>query len=266
VGYDTLNEPSTGWIGYPDLNVPGGLLKVGPTPTPFQAMLLGSGYQQEVEVYELRATGPKLVGKQALNPNHQSAWLPGHACLWREHGLWDVDNSGNPHLLRPYYFTAVDGHKVDFNQDYLRPFINRYAAAIREIAPEALIFVESEPGHILPTWGAEDAPRIVSAPHWYDATVLLMKRFNPWIGVDMFKGRVVFGPGKIRKSYAAQMQSFKQSAVDLLGGVPTLIGEVGIPYDLHNKRAYHTGNFRPQVQAMHRSLQAMDDGLMNCTL
>src|SRR5262245_48261411 len=36
VGYDTLNEPSRGYLGWPDLRVPGGLVQVGPCPSPFE--------------------------------------------------------------------------------------------------------------------------------------------------------------------------------------------------------------------------------------
>jgi hypothetical protein len=34
---------------------------------------------------------------------------------------------------------------MDFNRDYFRPFANRFAAAIREINPQTLIFVETIP-------------------------------------------------------------------------------------------------------------------------
>ncbi|TET49146.1 MAG: hypothetical protein E3J64_10075, partial [Anaerolineales bacterium] len=47
-GYDTMNEPSAGLIGTADLRAPAGLLLRGDSPSPFQAMLLGSGYPQEV--------------------------------------------------------------------------------------------------------------------------------------------------------------------------------------------------------------------------
>src|SRR5262245_56166958 len=47
VGYDTMNEPSRGWLGWQDLRVPGGLVQVGPCPSPFEAMRLGAGQPRE---------------------------------------------------------------------------------------------------------------------------------------------------------------------------------------------------------------------------
>ena len=48
-GYDTLNEPSNGWIGEPDLRKPAQAVPVlmDATPTIFQSMLLGSGVPQD---------------------------------------------------------------------------------------------------------------------------------------------------------------------------------------------------------------------------
>jgi hypothetical protein len=180
--------------------------------------------------------------------------------------VWEMDASGTPRLLRPDYFASVGGRSVDFDRDYLRPFVNHYAAAIREIVPEALIFVETEPIRLPPSWGNEDARRIVSAPHWYDGVVMLLKSFHSWLGADAFRKRPVIGRGNIRKSFAAQMGALKQAALERMGGVPTLIGEFGFPYDLKGQRAYRTGDFRSQVQVMDRSMRAMDDNLLSFTI
>lgn len=61
VGYDTLNEPSNGYIGCADLNSnAGGLLRLGDSPTPLQGMWLGGGIPQDVEVWDLRVSGASL--------------------------------------------------------------------------------------------------------------------------------------------------------------------------------------------------------------
>ncbi len=155
---------------------------------------------------------------------------------------------------------------MDFDRDYLVPFVDRYAAAIREEIPDVLIFVETEPSRLPPAWGPGNAARIVSSPHWYDGMVLFMKDFQPWMGVDFIKGKVIFGARRIRQSYNQQLESFKKSARERLGGVPTLIGEIGIPFDMQKKKAFRTGNFKTQVRAMDRSLKIMDDTLLNYTI
>jgi hypothetical protein len=265
IGYDTLNEPAAGYIGLPALDVVPWRLKIGLAPTPFQSMLLGAGFPQEVDFFELQATGPKKVSTNLVNPNSLSAWCEGHDCIWRQHGVWDIV-AGEPRLLRPDYFSGVDGREVDFNRDYLRPFANRFAVAIREVDPCAIIFVEAEPEGEQPAWGESDAGDIVSAPHWYDAYVLLLKDFQPWLGVDSGRGKLVVGPWSVRKSYAEQVKRYKRQALEKMGGVPTVIGETGIAFDLQEKRAYKTGDFRTAIRAMNRTLRAMDDALVSYTL
>lgn len=264
-GYDTMNEPLSGYIGRQDLNVATGLIKLGEMPTPFQSMLLGAGIPQEVEVWEARPTGPRRLGARLINPNGARAWREGSDCVWRQNGVWDLDSAGRPVLLRPEHFATVNGRAVDFDRDYYRPFANRFAKAIRSAHPGTLIFVESEVGHDSTTWGANDAQDIVYAPHWYDAFVLFFKNFNRFVAIDL-AGRFTIGPGRIRRSFAAQLAGFKRHAAERLGNVPTLIGEFGIAFDLKGKQAYRTGNFKAQIEAMDRSFRAMEDNLLNCTL
>ena len=265
LGYDTLNEPAAGYIGLSMLDTLPWSLKIGPTPTPFQSMLLGAGIPQEVEVWELKATGPKKVGEQTLNENMISAWRKDVEPIWKQHGVWDIEN-GQPRLLQPDYFSQVNGHSVNFNQDYLRPFANRFAEAIRQVDSDALIFVEAEPEKEQPAWGESDARNIVSVPHWYDAFVLLLKDFNAWLAVDSHAEKLIYTPWRIRKSCAGQIENYKRQALEKMGGVPTVIGETGIPFDLQNKRAYRTGDLSVTVRAMDRTMLAMEDALVSFTL
>jgi len=48
--------------------------------------------------------------------------------------------------------------------------------------------------------------------------------------------------------------------------VPTLIGEVGIAFDLENKKAYQTDDFRAQIKAFDRTLRALEENLHHYTL
>jgi hypothetical protein len=113
---------------------------------------------------------------------------------------------------------------------------------------------------------SQEAEGAVFAPHWYDAFVLVKKEYSPWIGVNSLRRRPVFTPLGIRRSYRSQLAELKGHAQQRLGGVPFLLGEFGISYDLHGKRAYQTGDFRIQVKALQRSLQAVEDNLIDYTL
>ena len=58
----------------------------------------------------------------------------------------------------------------------------------------------------------------------------------------------------------------KKRTVEKLGDIPTLIGEFGIPYDMHAKKAYETGQFDRQELALDRSFQALEANLLHATL
>lgn len=266
IGYDAMNEPLSGFIGCKDANMYNGLFKNGKCPTVFQSMLLGEGYPQEVEVWEQRLSGPRLLGHHTVNPKMIRAWRDGVKCIWKRHGVWDVAPDGMPRLLRPDYFSLVNGRQVDFSRDYYRPFVNRFARAMRLAHPNALIFLETEFHHEPPRWGAEDAPQIVYAPHWYDAFVLFMKQYSPFLGFNIATGKLVLGPHRIRRSFAQQLIAFKRQSARFLGSAPVLIGEIGIPFDLDKKKAYRTGDFSKQIQALDRNMRALEDALVSCAL
>jgi hypothetical protein len=267
IGYDTLNEPLAGYIGWHDLNAAGGTLLLGACPTPFQAMLLGAGVPQAVGVWALGPVSIRRAGTRLLNATGARAWREGCDCVWRQNGVWELDPAGRPRLLRPDHFWRVDGRPVDFGQDYYRPFANRFAAAIRAIDPRALIFLETPAGDPLPPWRAEDAAGVAYAPHWYDGMVLMTKRFSPFVAADARTHRPVFLPGPIRRSFAAQLADLKRSGEGAAGTpVPVLLGEFGIPFDLDEKKAYCSRDFSAQTVALDRSFRAMEDNLLNCTL
>ena len=140
IGYETLNEPSRGYIGLKDLHTHFGELQMGVSPTPWQSMLLASGIPQQVDVLDRTYFGVKKRSEQWVNPDGISLWLPGCKDIWRENGVWDFDPAGQPILLKPSVFQQVEGKAVDFRQDYFLPFILKYSAAIRRCQPQHIHF------------------------------------------------------------------------------------------------------------------------------
>jgi hypothetical protein len=268
VGYDTLNEPSNGWIGESDLNRPGQSVPalIGPTPTILQCMQLGAGMPQRVDIYELGLASFVKKGQVLLNPRGERVWREGAADIWQQHGVWDLDASGQPRLLKPDYFSRVKGCPVKFDEDYYRPFANRFAREIRSVAPETIIFVESVPSFTNLHWSNQDAPGIVHAPHWYDAVMLLKKTFTPWFAVDGDTRKVVLGTGNVRRNFAAQLGRFVRQSDEQMNGAPTLIGEIGIPFDMDHKKAYRDGNFTSQIRGLDAVMSALDANLLSATL
>ena len=268
IGYDTLNEPLSGYIGWRDLKATAPL-SFGVTPSPYQSMLLGAGLPQEAAYWKVGRASIRRVGTRLVNPQGVRAWREGFDCIWRQHGVWDMVN-GRPALLRPDYFAQMGGRAADL-ADYYRPFANRFAAAIRLVDPRALIFVEADPMHLPPSWDVGDAQRIVFAPHWYDGMVLVTKHYSSFLAVNAQTGKLLVGARRIRQTFARTLALVKQNAQERLGGAPTLLGEFGIPFDLDDKRAYRRGDARrsdyaAQTRALDRSFQAVEANLLNGTL
>ncbi|HSD83243.1 MAG TPA: cellulase family glycosylhydrolase, partial [Anaerolineae bacterium] len=67
VGFDSFNEPSTGYIGVKDLARHINILRAGDAPTPFESMLLGAGFSRQIDVYDMSLIGPRKRGQRLVN-------------------------------------------------------------------------------------------------------------------------------------------------------------------------------------------------------
>lgn len=264
LGYDSFNEPSPGWIGWQDLTQHQALAKMGDTPTPWQAMQLGEGVLQEVEVWKIGLRGIRRTGRRKIDPKGQRAWLPGHNCLWRDNGVWDYDSTGTPALSNPGYFASFNGWPVDYNRDFLTPFLQEYARQVRSVDANATIFVEYAGRPSL--WPQEKQDGLVYAPHWYEPVSLMLKRYLPGITFDQERNKIVLGRSRVQKQMAKELARFEEQSRMLLNEMPVLIGETGIAFDMHKGKAYKTGDFTAQIKAMDRLLQSLEKNFLNFTL
>ncbi len=266
IGYDTLNEPAAGYIGFADLTQNFAEIQIGPSPTPWQNFQAASGFPCQINVMTRQLAGTRKVDEEILNPNRVSLFKADTQCPWRQAGVWQVNEVGQPQLLKPDYFTRVNGRAVDFNRDYFKPFVAKFTQAVRAIDPDSLIFLETVPNTHSPEYAEGELSNTVYAAHWYDDMVLVLKRFIPWLGYDTLTDTIAIGARKIRKVFAGTLGMVKQEAITKMGGLPTIIGEVGIPFDLNDRKAYKSGDFSAQEKALHRDLTALDDNLLSYTL
>ncbi len=267
VGYDTLNEPSSGFIGQTDLHTRTiNPMKLGAMPTLYQSMQLASGTPQEVDFYKIGLAGFVKTGRKTINSEGKSIWLPGYEDIWKQHGVWDIGLDGKPVLLQPDYFSHVGAHPVDFNEDYFKPFVQRYTEKIRAIDPDAMIFIEEIPDEANLVWTDGDPDRIVHAAHWYDNMTLVKKSFVPWFSVDVRSMKIILGRSNVRKNFASQIADLKRNAVAKMNKAPLLIGEVGIPFDLYQEKAYKTGDESDQINALDATMQALESNFASFTL
>ena len=268
VGYGTMNEPGAGYIGQADLRRWDDTIKLRlrESPTPFEGMVLGAGFPQEVSVFDWRLAGFRRVRRSLANADGLRVWHEGRDDVWRANGVWDVDGNGDHRLLRPDHFAHVQGRRVDFANDYVRSFANRYAREIRAVDPSAIIFVEGVPNDVPLRWGPGDARNVVHSPHWYDGLTLLFRRYRPFVTADTRTGTFILGSRRAERSRAQQMAFLKDWSAREMEGVPTLIGEFGAPLNLHDGRAYRTGDFSRQVEALDATYRALDANLLSGTL
>ncbi|CAG8496433.1 9253_t:CDS:2 [Diversispora eburnea] len=274
VGYDTMNEPSWGYAGIKDLNkIPKFQeYRRGKTPTPFQTMLLGEGIPCNLQIWDIGWYGFVIVGVEKVDPKGKTAWLekepqgyswkkgsefPREGCIWSGHGIWDKNSKK---LLKKDYFAnnPNTGKPLDWKEECLKPFIEKYTQTIRSVQPKAIIFVQPSVLEPPPRFNESGSDRIIYSPHWYDGLTLVQKQFNWWnidyLGFKRGKYKslipaIKVGDKAIKKNFAEQLGVIKSDGEKYL-----------------NKKAYNDGDYSLQVKAMEANLQALEANLLSFTL
>lgn len=199
IGWETINEPSIGLLGYTDLNILMATQQLRKTtcPTAFQCMLLGEGIATNVDVYDWTQLGPKKMGTKLVDPQGVKAWLSSDyydkkygwnrdpewklgQCIWAQHGVWDPQSR---ELLRPDYFLFNrDGEKIDNNvwlKNYFMVHFRWYSGMIRSVHKNAILFLQPPVMFIPPVLDSvRQDKRLVFAPHYYDGLTLLLKKWS----------------------------------------------------------------------------------------
>lgn len=271
VGFGTMNEPSSGYLGLADLNkhFHHGELKYDLAPTPFQGMALADGYQQVIERWSNGANQHILGRPDALvtvNPRGVRAWQQDRRCIWREEGIWDVNTTtGEPVLLRPNHFVGIT-----FGRDYYVPFAARFAERIRSILPHTLMFVELPPLEFsIDTFPEIDSgliPRAVNATHWYDGVTLFLQTWRSYFTVDPRTKVPAFGHAAVRRTHLRQLAGIKGYGREQMNNAPTLIGETGIPFNMHSRKAFRNGDYGSQIGALDHTISCLEASLVSFTL
>ena len=290
IGWDSMNEPNHGLVGLENVTIQpaSNLLRIGPMPTAFEAMKLGMGISTLVESWKFGSLGAKKEGTVRIDPKGTRAWLDEEAnidsgakygwkrsvawkaghCIWALHGVWDTETE---RVLIPDYFSERV-EDVDFARDFWKPHWLAWSKMIREVHAEAIHFVlppvfEVPPSLSEPEYTQAISKRAVLSTHFYDGLTLVTKHWN-WFNADavgLLRGKyatlplaVRVGEPAIRKCMRDQLGYLRQDVLDCMGNFPSMMGEIGIPYDLDKKQAYRTRDYRNQVHAMDASLSACD--------
>lgn len=200
IGWESLNEPNRGLIGYQDLTTIPKEQKMqkGTSPTVWQAILTGSGRACEIATWDIGGMGPYKSGTVLVDPEGVSAWLsadyddtkygwkrdPGWKLgedIWAQHGLWDPESDT---LLKNEYFAKDprSGAVMDyeyFTNHWFMDYYRRHRDVVRELFPETIMLCQPPVLEIPPTVkGTEDEDsNMVFVPHFYDGLTLINKKW-----------------------------------------------------------------------------------------
>jgi hypothetical protein len=284
LGFDTLNEPGTGWTGqslsyrhverspqHPDP------VRPGPAWSALDGLLVARGVPRMIPQLAFDPSKMKVsvVGETQVNGDRVAIWRKGVECPFEKAGAYRLTGNGHE-VLREDFFQTVRGRTIDADHDGMAPFFQRVAAEVRKIDNDWLIFAELDPfkgitGEGFPKGTPE---RTVNASHWYDIVTLVTKTFMYPASINPFTMKALNGAEEIEGNYAAQLGRIKEASKSIPGGAPTLIGEFGIPFDLDGCAAYQAwaegdrseGPWEKHVVALDLMYNALDRHLLNCTL
>ncbi|KAF8129350.1 glycoside hydrolase family 5 protein [Boletus edulis] len=259
IGWDSMNEPSEGFIGYEDLSVyptkQGTALKKGTVPNPLQSFKLGMGVAQTLDNYTFGSFGSKRSGTVTIDPNgvriwadpstepngvhpkwgwkRSSEWTLG-TCVWALHDVWDIDSGS---LLQPNYFccpsptvSSADPVPVHFHKEFLLPHLTEYVTRIRAAHPSAIAFIQA-PVFSIPPKIPESLlkGRGCHSTHYYDGLTLVTRHWHLFNAdaLGIIRGKYSnpifagkFGEWAIRASIQSQLGILKLDGVQLGADAP----------------------------------------------
>lgn len=221
-------------------------------------------------------------------------------CVWKAHGVWEWDAKKKAARILDEDYFSVDhrpgreGTPIEWYRDCYAPFLQRFTERTARRNPSYLSFFEPIPNEFLPPWPRDADTRVkkqkyavdtvmpaghqprnpVYAPHFYDLNVLFSKHHS-WMSVNvqgLSRGMFVLaalylGAAGLRRNYRKQLRNIAAHGRRSLGGhVPTVIGEVGIPFDVNGGRAFRTGRYDKQRELMDALIAGMEDNHVGFTL
>ncbi|MDR2477776.1 MAG: cellulase family glycosylhydrolase [Treponema sp.] len=269
-GWGILNEPHCGFTGYLNLErAENPMVPVGPRPSPWDAIRAASGCTVQVPVYTVASMGRRPGKYTTLNPGGHSLFKEGYVCPWQQAGVW-TSEGGEPRLLRKDHFALYAGRRVNFIEDFHRPFTLRYIEKMKEADENAFFFLEGMPpgsnSAVHPAWKKNDPPNLVNAFHWYDGFALFTKSFRPWFTMNPEKAAFILGRKKVGAYFSQCIARGVEWTRERMGNIPCLLGEFGLAFDMNSRRAFADGDYALHEEALSMYYDAVDANLLHSTL
>jgi len=229
LGFNTMNEPSNGMAGAPDLTS-----QTFPTPIAnplsfFDGMRLSSGEALRAEQYNRPFLYQKII---TLNPDRLMAWKSVEHDIWRRMGVYEVDDvTEERRLLEPAYFKLEEGK--NFLDEYMVPFYEKVRGVVCAQNERFVIFAEPhiEVMNLVEEKAPEalDAAKFAWAPHWYDGLTLILKQYISWVAVVPPSLFPIFSAFRIQRALARTLKHLKNSGKS---NMYVFLGETGAPMNI----------------------------------
>lgn len=247
IGFDTLNEPCSGWVGIPlnyrhTIGTKENPVLPGLAWSPIDGLYVSHGNSIEIPNMELSILKAGFVPKsmKRVNPNKEVLWIHNDTDPFIEAGIWQLNQDGSYEILRNDAFQVDNGKVIDFNDDCMFSFSIRVAEELHKIREEWFIFGEMEAKDVIfrPKTPSRVPTNFVNATHWYDYAVQGKQRSFYPITVDIATPKFLLGKKAMNNMYLRQIKAIKDLSLKINEGCPTLVGEFGIPYNMGNGKAY----------------------------
>lgn len=246
------------------------------------------------------------MGKSAWSPDKgmgECIWRAHGAWQWDKQREQPVILSEDhfTHDPRP----GKGKREIEWYRDCYAPFVQRICDRIGKKHKHLHCFVEPIPNEFFPPWSSSKTldnlnqsdrkelaeaslaqeyavktyintprpSRFIYAPHFYDLNVLFSK-IHGHMSVDVqslsrggfILNSIFFGVEGLKKNYKRQISNLVEKGQISFGSMPTLIGEVGIPWDINRGYALRTGDYSKQEQLLDALIEAMEQAQAGFTL
>ena len=268
VGFDSLNEPSHGFINCPLNQMPSNVhVFLSNTPTLLQSLRSGNGQTQTITKYS-SFNFINIPSKTTINKTKVSAWLqePIHphlitneqkqqhhlfhlftplklnriptdqqipsmswkGCIWSFHDVYTSKSFNNSYFLN---------HNFD---DFWLQFVELECIQYRLHSKDLICFLDPPVMKHPPIQIKSTLQPCCYSPHWYDGLTLMSKSF-PIVQVNAISyfrhnillGNIYFGTRGIRQCFTDQVAHLNDDSTLLK--TPMLLGETGLQFDMNDK-------------------------------
>lgn len=265
----TMNELSNGYIGNTKLNQVVSVVKMGLMPTSLEGFALADGRAMQIERYVFTKIGFFKRGKELINEKRVRSW--NGECIWKEHGVWDYDDQGEPVIKKPNHFAIAS--KESFADAFYKPFARELYNRVRKVRSGTRILLQTQEFIEPPHWDLEkDGSDVIWGHHWYDPVMTAFRWYQNIFNVYEMTQRVVFFRFFIFRAIRREMARILRSVKKYIGDVPYLMGETGFVMDLNwgllgiKGPATKDNDYTYVAKGAERTMQGLEANLINACI